>query len=339
MSQQQSVLPPRLRLIEIVSAGWISAAVSALADLGIADHLDRPRTAAELAALSSAEPEALSRFLDAAAAAGVLTAEEDGRFALTGVGAVLRSDSPDSMREMCRLTGMEEFARTWAHCAHTARTGAPAFDAAHGRSAWEYMSDPGHADFSTAFHRAMAESAAGDTVNARYDFPEGAHVVDVGGGRGAMLARLLTEHPHLAGTVFDLPNAVRGAAELLADAGVSDRATVAAGSFFDGVPTGGDVYLLSRVIGNWNDEDSVRILRRVREAMSPASRLVIVGHMPTADDRTHYVRALDLYMFVLLQARLRTPEQYRLLFEQAGLALSRADLRPDAESLIEARPV
>jgi len=339
MTQPQSAIPPRLRLIEIVSAGWISAAVSALADLGVADHLDRPRTAAELADLTDAEPEALSRFLQAACAAGVLSDQGDGRFALTEVGQVLRSDSPESMREMCRLTGMEEFARTWAHSAHTARTGRPAFEAAYGRSAWEYMADPAHTDFSSAFHRAMAESAAGQTVNARYTFPEGAHVVDVGGGRGAMLARLLTEHTHLTGTVFDLPNAVRGADKLLADAGVSDRASVTAGSFFDGVPGNGDVYLLSRVIGNWNDEESVRILSRVREAMSPGSRLVIVGHMPTGEDRTHYVRALDLYMFVLLQARLRTPDQYCALFERAGLALSRADLRPDAESLIEAKPV
>ncbi|MFG3104464.1 methyltransferase [Streptomyces sp. NPDC048182] len=339
MTSSPSAIPPRLRLIEIVSAGWISAAVSALAELGVADHLDTPSTAAELAALTDAEPEALSRFLHAAASAGVLTVEEGERFALTDVGRVLRTDSADSMRHMCRLTGREEFARTWGNAAHTARTGLPAFDAAFGRPAWEYMSDPAHTDFSGAFHRAMAESAAGATVNARYDFAEGAHVVDVGGGRGAMLARLLTEHPRLTGTVFDLPNAVRGADKLLADAGVADRAAVAAGSFFDGVPEGGDVYLLSRVIGNWNDEESVRILRAVRAAMRPDSRLVIVGHMPTGEDRTHYVRALDLYMFVLFQARLRSPEQYGALFEQAGLTLSRADLNPDAESLIEARPV
>ncbi|GAA5038929.1 hypothetical protein HNP84_003435 [Thermocatellispora tengchongensis] len=332
-------LPPRLRLIEIVSSAWISAAVSALAELGVADHLDEPRTAADLARLTGAHAEALSRFLHAACSAGVLTALDDGRFALTEVGEVLRGDHPQSMRQMCRLTGMEEFARTWAHAVHTARTGEPAFDAAHGRPVWEYMSDPDHARFSRAFHGAMAESAAGHAVSALYDFPEGAHVVDVGGGRGAMLARLLTEHPHLTGTVLDLPNAVQGADKLLADAGVGARATVVAGSFFEHVPEGGDVYLLSRVIGNWNDEDSVRILRAVRAAMRPEARLVVVGHMPTGEDRTHYVRALDLYMFVLLQARLRTPEQYQELFARSGLELSRAELRPDSESLVEARPV
>ncbi|MFI0421230.1 methyltransferase [Spongiactinospora sp. 9N601] len=332
-------IAPRLRLIEIVSAAWISSAVSALAELGVADHLDRPRTAADLAALTGGDADALARFLHAAGTAGLFTALDDGRFALTEVGEVLRDDHPQSMRQMCRLTGMEEFARTWAHAAHTARTGEPAFDAAHGRPVWEYMADPANAAFSRVFHGAMAESAAGQTVSALYDFPEGAHVVDVGGGRGAMLARLLTEHPHLTGTVLDLPNAVRGADKLLADAGVGARAAVVAGSFFDEVPEGGDVYLLSRVIGNWNDENAVRILRTVRAAMRPEARVVIVGHMPTGEDRTHYVRALDLYMFVLLQARLRTPEQYQELFARSGLELSRAELRPDGESLVEAGPV
>ncbi|MDX3382207.1 methyltransferase [Streptomyces niveiscabiei] len=339
MSDSRSALPPRLRLIEVVSAGWISAAVSALAELGIADHLDTPRTAADLAARAGADADGLSRFLYAAAAAGVLDAHPDGTFSLTEVGEVLRTGHPEGMREMCRLTGMEEFARAWAKAAHTARTGEPAFDAAYGRPLFAHMSDPDHADFSGVFHRAMAESAAGRSVGSRYAFPEGARVVDIGGGRGAMIAGLLTAHPHLTGTVFDLPNAVRGADKLLADAGVAGRATVVAGSFFDEVPAGGDVYLLSRVIGNWNDEDSVRILRRVRAAMHPGSRLVVVGHMPTDEDRTHYVRALDLYMFVLLQARLRTPEQYRELFARADLELSYSDLRPDEECLIEARPV
>ncbi|MFJ4768014.1 methyltransferase [Streptomyces uncialis] len=339
MSQESPALPPRLRLIEVISAGWVSAAVSALAELGVADLLDEPRTTAELAEGSGTDPDALARFLHAAATAGVVLARPDGRFALTEVGAVLRSDHPTSMREMCRLTGMEEFARTWANASHTARTGAPAFDAAFGRSLWSHMGDGENAEFSGVFHRAMAESAAAHTVRSAYVFPDDAHVVDVGGGRGAMLAQLLTAHPGLTGTVFDLPGAVTGAAKVLADAGVSARATITAGSFFDGVPEGGDVYLLSRVIGNWNDEDSVRILRAVRAVMRPTSRLVIVGHMPTDEDRTHYVRALDLYMFVLLQARLRTPEQYRELFTRAGLELSRTDLRPDSESLVEARPV
>lgn len=339
MTQRETAIPPRLRLIEIVSAGWIATAVSTLAELGVADQLDQARTADELAARTGADPDALACFLNAAATAGVLVAHPDGRFELTDTGAVLRADHPASMREMCRLTGMEQFTRAWAFAAHTARTGKPAFDAAHGCSIWEYMAAPENVDFSRAFHRAMAESASGGTLSSRYAFPPGAHVVDVGGGRGSMVARLLLEHPGLTGTVFDLPNAVAGADKVLADAGVAARATVTAGSFFDGVPEGGDVYLLSRIIGNWNDTESVRILRAVRSAMRPEARLVIVGHMPTDADRTHYVRALDLYMLVLMQARLRAPEQYARLFAQADLELSHADLQPDSESLVEARPV
>jgi hypothetical protein len=333
-------IPARLRLVEIVSAAWISQAVSVLAELGIADVLDGgPRTTAELAETVHAQPDALDRFLHAAATAGVLEQLDDQRFALTEVGKVLRANVPSGMREMCRLTGMEEFARTWSRSGHTARTGRASFDEAYGRGLFDYMADPGNASFAGTFHRAMAESAAGHTVRDHYDWSQVHHVVDVGGGRGAMIAALLTANPHLRGTVFDLPAAVDGAEALLAAAGVADRAAVIAGSFFDTVPGEGDVYLLSRVIGNWPDDDSVRILAAIRSAMKPSSRLVIVGHMPGPDDRTHYIRALDLYMFVLLGARLRSPDQYRNLFARAGFELTRFVNQPDTESLIEARPV
>lgn len=330
--------PGRLRVIEVMSSAWIAAAVSALAELGVADLMDEPKTVGHLAEHTGSVPAALARFLRAAAAAGLFTEPEPGTFALTEAGQYLRSDVPGSMRAMCQLTGREEFARTWAHAVHTVRTGEPAFAEAVGEPPWAYMGRPENSELSALFHGAMSASA-GEEVVLDYDFTGVGHVVDVGGGRGAMVAALLGRHPGLRATLFDLPNAVAGASDLLSAAGVADRVDVRAGSFFDPLPPGGDVYLLSRVIGNWNDESAVEVLRGVRAAMHDQSRLVIVAHVPGPQDRTHYPRALDLYMFVLVQAALRTEEEYVALLARAGLELSGSVYHPDGQSLLEARPV
>jgi SAM-dependent methyltransferase len=328
----------RSRLNEVMSAAWLGHAVSALAELGVADLLDSPRPARELAAETGCDAGALLRFLRAGCVAEVLTEVEPGRFALTEAGWLLRTDVPGSMRDMCRVTAREELGRAWAQAAHTARTGTSAFTEAYGEPLFSYLARPENRELAALFHSAMAGSVGSTALLDGYDFTGIRRVVDVGGGRGAMLAAVLDRYPHLRGTLVDLPAAVSGAVELLRQAGVADRVDVVPGSFFDPLPAGGDVYVLARVLANWNDEDSVRILRRVRAAMHPGARLVVVSHVPGSADRTHYAQALDLYMFVLLQARLRTEEEYRRLLAATGLTLTRCVHQPDAQSLVEAEP-
>jgi SAM-dependent methyltransferase len=334
----QSTLSGRSRLNEVMSAAWLGHAVSALAELGVADLLDTPRPVGEVAEDTGCDAGALLRFLRAGCVAGVLAEPEPGRFALTDAGWLLRGDVPGSMRDMCRVTAREEFGRAWAYAAHTARTGASAFTEAYGEPLFSYLARQENQELAAVFHSAMAGSVGSAALLDQYDFTGVSRVVDVGGGRGAMLAAVLDRYPHLRGTLVDLPAAVAGADDLLRRAGVADRADVVPGSFFDPLPDHGDVYVLARVLANWNDEDSVRILRRVRAAMRPGARLVIVSHVPGSTDRTHYAQALDLYMFVLLQAKLRTEQEYRQLLAAADLTLTRCVPHPDAQSLVEAVP-
>src|SRR5262249_2081527 len=138
--------------------------------------------------------------------------------------------------------------------------------------------------------------------------------------------------------LLDLPHVVEGAHPVLAESGVADRVTLTAGSFFDGVPTTGDTYLLSRVIGNWSAADSLRILANIRAAMTPANRLIIAATMPSANDRTSYPVQLSFYMFALMGARTRTYDEYAELLARSDLTISRWANFPDGESVIEAIP-
>jgi SAM-dependent methyltransferase len=330
-------VPAWLRVRELMTTGLLAQAVTVLCDLGIPDALRSARTNVELAEEVGADAEGLIPFLRAACAAGVLAEVAPRTFELTELGSVLRSDAPDSVNTLCRLTGREEFHRTWANAISTARTGKPCFAEAHGMGFFEYMKAT--PEFAALFDAAMVSSAAVDNLLAGSAFGDARHVVDVGGGRGAMLAALLGHYPHLRGTLVELPHVAEGARGVLEDAGVLDRVTVVAGSFFEPIPSTGDVYVLSRVVGNWNDEDSLRILRNVRAAMTPGTRLVIVGNVPSERDRTNYPPQLDLYMFALLGARLRTLDEYRELLARSGFAMTGWANFPDSESVIESEAV
>ncbi|MFE2940713.1 methyltransferase [Streptomyces sp. NPDC059255] len=328
-------VPAVLRVRELMTAGLLSHAISVLCDLGVPDVLETARSHVELAKEVNADPEGLLPFLRAACAAGVLAEPSRRSFELTELGQVLRADDPHSIKAMCSLTCRDEFSRTWSDSLHTARTGGPSFAVSHGSSFFEYMAS--HQEFATLFDKAMQSSAAVDNLLAGFDFSGVRHVVDVGGGRGTMLAAVLKRYPTLRGTLVDLPHVVGNARKTFAAAGVADRVTLVPGSFFDPIPGDADVYLLSRVIGNWNDEDSLRILRTVRTAMRADSQLVVVGQMPSENDRTHYPQQLDLYMFALLGARLRSYEEYQDLFAQVDLEVTGWSNFPDSESVLRAR--
>jgi hypothetical protein len=157
-----------------------------------------------------------------------------------------------------------------------------------------------------------------------------ARVVDVGGGQGVLLQRVLEAHPHLYGVVFDRPGVTEAARTRLAEAGLSRRCEVVGGDFFAGVPAGGDAYVLSWILHDWDDEAAARILRNCRAAMSDDGRLLVLElvlsppnepHPPTAADRL--ARTLDLEMLAVVGGRERTEAEFRALFGRAGFGLAR----------------
>ena len=173
---------------------------------------------------------------------------------------------------------------------------------------------------------------------AGYDFAGARTVVDVGGGQGALLAAVLAAHPQARGVLFDQPEVVAGAAPLLRAAGVADRCAVVGGSFFEAVPDGGDVYLLSRVIHDWDDAQATTILRACRRAMGPAARLLLVERVLAPGNTPDPNRFSDLNMLVMLGGQERTAAEFAALYQAAGFRLTRVLPLPAAVSLIEGQP-
>jgi hypothetical protein len=183
-----------------------------------------------------------------------------------------------------------------------------------------------HPTATVEFQAAMSERTAAfaPSVAATYDFSQMRRVVDVGGGRGTLLAAVLAARTHLDGVVFDLPEVVAGAAETLRVAGVADRCAIESGDFFVAVPSGGHGYLLANVLHDWDDERSAVILRNCRRAMHADGKVLIVERMIFDDPEKSIPTLLsDLNMLVLTGGQERTEEEYARLLVSAGLRLTR----------------
>ncbi|MBK3570865.1 methyltransferase [Streptomyces sp. MBT62] len=339
-------LRDRMTLAGILTGGWLAQGCYAVAELGLPDLLaDGPRPAAELAAETDADPRAVRRLLRVLSSVGLFTEPEPGVFALAPTGRLLCTDTVRSSRSAAIMFG-EEVHRSFGAITHTLRTGTPAFDSLYGMPFYDYLDS--HPEAAAVFTSAMGAAPVPPALNA-VDLTGVGTLVDVGGGDGSLLAKVLPHHPVMRGVLTELPDALEGARDRLTLLGLADRTDLVAGSFFDPLPEGGDVYTLSRVLHNWNDDKAVRILRRVREAMPDHGRLLVLERLETPvpegaalTRQAAQGRLIDLLMLVMLEGWDRSEEEYRALLEAAGFtvrAVHPAPLQSDrAEQVIEAVP-
>jgi hypothetical protein len=300
-----------------------TAALGALFRLGIVDLLaSGPKTADELAAAAGAHPGALYRALRTLSAKEVFAEDEEGRFHLTAVSALLRSDGPSFLRGMFELGTLVPFMEATLAIDHSLKTGLPAFDHRHGAPVFEYLK--AHSPLDEYFAKGMAGISDGDNaaVAASYDFSGASRVIDVGGGLGGLLVEVLERNPSVRGVLYDRAEILAKPGRVTA-AGLDDRVERVTGSFFDSVPEGGDIYLIKRVLHDWDDKTCVSILKNCRRAMSAGGRVLVVDDLVPPGNGPHPSKPLDLYMLVLLPGRERTEREMAALFEEAGLKLAR----------------
>jgi len=298
MSTPTAAVSP-LSLIRMATAYWLSQALFVVAKLRIADLLSEgPRSAAELAKAVEANSTALYRILRALAGEGIFSEDDEGRFKLTPLAEHLRSDTPSTVLPYILMLGSEWHWRAWGDLMHSVRTEKPAFEHVFGKQLFQHFAE--HAEDARTFDRAMTSRSRQEepAVAAVYEWPTGT-IIDVGGGRGSQLAAILERVPSGRGILFDLPHVIPAASDLFAEAGLANRCEAVAGDFFKQVPAGGELYMLKKVIHDWDDKRARMILSQCRAAMPQGSRLVLVEHVLASRNEPSWSKLLDLQMLVL----------------------------------------
>ncbi|HEX8340469.1 MAG TPA: methyltransferase [Tepidisphaeraceae bacterium] len=331
----QPAPPAVTTMLGMIAGFWVSRAVWAAAELGLADRLPAPRTADELAGELGLHGRSLYRMMRALASVGVFREHADGRFENTPLSDTLRTGAPDSVRALARSELGPSHYPAWGEILYSLQTGRPSFDKVFGEPvfAW-FEKNPQRAE---VFNESMGEltRTVEPAVLEAYDFSDCGTIVDVGGGFGGLLTAILRRHAGVRGVVFDAASVVERAGPRLAEAGLADRCTTAAGDFFQSVPPGGDTYLMKHIIHDWNDEQCVTILRHCHAAMKPGSRVLIIDQVLPGPNEPSLGKFSDLIMLQLPGGMERTADEFKALLAAAGFEFRRIVPTQSPVSVIE----
>jgi hypothetical protein len=161
-----------------------------------------------------------------------------------------------------------------------------------------------------------------DDVPKVFDFAGCRTVVDLAGGSGLLLSTVLAANPMLHGILVDREHMVPVAREQLGAALAHDRFEVRAGDMFDSVPAGADVYVLSRILQDWEDSECITLLTNIRRAMTDESaRLLIVERVIPTDGAAVLPLVWDLHLMMMAGGRERTMAGYESILDAANLRL------------------
>lgn len=329
-------LPPPVALFQMASGYWASQAIYVAARLGIADLLkDGPMSYLELAEATATHPASLRRLLRALASLGVLATEQNYRFGLTPIGASLQSSGLASIRSMILTLGEEHY-HAWGELLRRIRSGEPAFNYVYGTDLFTYLGRAPAAR--TTFNEGMAEvtSLVSLALLASYDFSTFSKIVEVGGGYGSLIKAILMANPNVSGVLFDAPQIIESAQGYISNGELNGRCQAVCGNFFDSVPPGGDAYILKNVIHDWDDSNSVVILRNCRQVMAENGKVLLVEMLLPLEGAASLESLMDLNMLVISRGRERTEPEYREILGSAGLRITKIVPTLSPYSLIEA---
>ena len=295
-------------------------ALRVAATLRLADHIgEAGATLDDLAEATATNAPSLRRLLDYLVAQGWFTAR-DGHYYVAPAGRPLRGDAQFSVAQALDVrsaVGRSQVALVGM--LHTIKTGAPCHETIFGASYWDDLNG------SPQFLETMRQEGnrtltyGGEEILHGFDWSSANTVIDLGGNNGLVLLTLLETHPHLSGATMDLANFTSIASEEIAAAGLEDRAEAIEGSFFEELPKGYDVYLLSGIFNDWQDADVVRILTRVAEAVTDETRIRVAEINLRYELMTPEVETMELYMSTVVPAPVRTHQDIRKLAAEAGL--------------------
>ena len=326
------------QLLQMIRGYWVSQIVGTLAQLEIADQLAQgPLDCDVLANGIGCEPKATYRLLRASANVGLVSALPDGRFGLTPLGELLRSNVPGSMRDSAIAFTAPGHWLPWGRLAEAVRHGERQTVAALGQELFDYYAT--NPCEGSAFTGTMANHSdpIAEELGQTLDTSAVTHVVDIGGASGTIIGALLEANAALLGTILERADVVPRAEAALDERGLSSRCRVIEGDFFKNVPEA-DLFILKYIVHDWDDQQSVKLLSNCARALRPNGHVILIEWVMPEHGKPSAAALSDLNMLVLLPGRERTASEFAELFRASGLQLDRISGIASSMHMIEASP-
>lgn len=325
--------------MSLLSHVYFNPIIGVLVRHDVPDHLDNgPLPGSELAKLAGTDALSLARALRALTTVGAFQEVSPGVFANNPVSNLFRNRA-GGLRNFALHYTSEHYVKSATALGHSIVTGQSATNHVFGQSFWEHMRE--HPEENEIFNRGLAELRGEEhrQIADGYDWTGVNTVVDVGGGVGSLLVAILENRPAIRGMLVEQPELLRDADELLCKRGIRNRCELQAGNFFNSISAAGEVWVLSQVLHDWPDAECRSILQRCREAMRPTGRLLVIEMLTVPCEPNVRVSLIDLTMLMYFgEARQRTVEEYKNLFDSTGFLLGRVLPTAGAFSIVEASP-
>ncbi len=320
-------------LFDLVAGFCHSQVLMAFMALDLPERLmEREETVEALAGRVSVPVDRLKVLMAAAASLGLVRRRRSGVYGLTRRGAA--------------LAGVPGLKGMIAHHEVLYRDLADPVAFFRGETAtelagfWPYVfgaDGAGDPEVAATYSRLMADSqvlVAEDTL-AAIDLSGVTRLMDVGGGTGTFLSHVADTYPQIGLTLFDLPAVAPGARARFAEAGLSDRIDIAAGSFRDDpLPEGADAISLVRVLYDHEDATVRVLLAKVAEALPAGGRLIVSEPMAGSRAGDAY---FALYCMAMRTGKARRSAEIAAHMAEAGFTRIRAHrpARPFVTSVVE----
>ena len=296
---------------------WKTQAIRAAAELGVFDLL--PAASVDVEQALSLAPGCGPRLMRALQELDLVRRDADGICHATHKGAHLQTDHYLSLTTAASHWGTLSH-RAWSLLADSLRTGLPASEVGSGDFFDRIAAQP---DELAGSHRAFASYAKHDyaALPEAWDFGVHDTILDAGGGTGELAFSLLHAYPSMKATVMDRPEV---GLLFATPPDLGDRCSFLGGDIFRQWPMHSDAVIMARVLHDWPDDDTLRILGRARGAMPAGGSLYVVDMI--LDESTGAGGLLDLNMLVMTGGREHTAGEFQELLADTGFRL--LDIRP-----------
>ncbi|MBR0822820.1 methyltransferase [Bradyrhizobium liaoningense] len=312
-------MPSAVPLMALSTGFWAFKTLAAAHEEDLFTHLadGADTTIAELAEALGLHPRPAEMLLTGCAALGLLE-KRDGRYRNTPLSeAFLVRGKPYYFGGFVEMADKRLYAG-WGRLAEALHTNRPTtWDPTAQSSMFEGEDPTMLATFWEAMHSlsAMTARRLGEAV----DLCHFHRLLDIGGGSGAYDIELCKMYGELRATVFDLPHVAAIAAGKIAEAGLAERIETAVGSFFEQIPGGHDLHLLSMILHDWEEAKNRALLRRSFEAL-PSGGAIVISELLVNDEKTGPAPAalMSLNMLIETEGRNYASAEYSAWLKEAG---------------------
>lgn len=330
-------LPPEAIMFQLLFGTVVQKGIYVIAELGIADLVnEKPMSAEELAEKTSTDSASLYRVLRMLAGVGCFSENSEGKFELTPLAALLLKDNLNSMRDFALMMGNDWSWQTVKNLKYSVETGKMAHEKSFGKTSWEYFEED--TEVGEIFNRAMTSNslAAVSPIVEGYDFSSFGKIADIAGGHGILLSGILKANPNTRGILLDIPSVIAGSGKFFETAGVENRVEKVSGDFFESVPAGADTYIMKHIIHDWDDEESIKILKNIHSAMNPDGKVLIIEMVVPEGNEPSPAKILDIQMLMFTGGKERTAKEYAELLGKSGFTMTQVIPTHSPMQIVEA---